>query len=135
MKEKPIIDNKFKEKIDKKEIKEFLNNIFSQNKNKVYRRDDSFYDFPEENHVLRVSERDNKVYLPYSKSELSLYMEQYSDSYISYADVIKKEFILPLDYYMNHPVVARFRETYSLIKDREAKSVMDSLKYAFNFMF
>ena len=45
MKEKPIIDNKFKEKIDKKEIKEFLNNIFSQNKNKVYRRDDSFYDF------------------------------------------------------------------------------------------
>ena len=45
MKEKPIIDNKFKENIDKKEIKEFLNNIFSQNKNKVYRRDDSFYYF------------------------------------------------------------------------------------------
>lgn len=99
------------------------------------RSNDSFSDFPEENHVLRVSEKDNRVYLPYSKSELTLYMEQYSDSYASYADVIKKEFILPLDYYMKHPVVARFRETYSLIKDREAKSVMDGLKYAFNLMF
>ena len=45
MKEKPIIDDKFKEKIDKKEIKEFLNNIFSQDKNKAYRRDDNFFDF------------------------------------------------------------------------------------------
>ena len=45
MKEKPIIDNKFIEKIDKKEIIEFLYNIFSQDKNKAYRRDDNFYDF------------------------------------------------------------------------------------------
>jgi len=44
-KEKPIIDNKFIEKIDKKEIIEFLYNIFSQDKNKAYRRDDNFYDF------------------------------------------------------------------------------------------
>ena len=45
MKEKPIIDNKFIEKIDKKEIIEFLYNIFSQDKNKAYRRDNNFYDF------------------------------------------------------------------------------------------
>ena len=45
MKEKPIIDNKFIEKIDKKEIIEFLYNIFSQDQNKAYRRDDNFYDF------------------------------------------------------------------------------------------
>ena len=45
MKEKPIIDNKFIEKIDKKEFKEFLCNIFWQDKNKAYRRDDNFYDF------------------------------------------------------------------------------------------
>ena len=45
MKEKPIIDDKFKEKIDNKEIKEFFYNIFSQDKNKAYRRDDNFYDF------------------------------------------------------------------------------------------
>ena len=45
MKENPIIDEKFAEKIDKKEIKEFLYNIFSQNKNKAFRRDDNFFDF------------------------------------------------------------------------------------------
>ena len=45
MKEKPIIDNKLIEKIDKKEIIEFLYNIFSQDKNKAYRRDNNFYDF------------------------------------------------------------------------------------------
>ena len=45
MKEKPIIDDKFIEKIDRKEVKEFFSNIFSQDKNKAYRRDDNFYDF------------------------------------------------------------------------------------------
>ena len=45
MKEKPIIDDKFIEKIDKKEIVEFFYNIFSQDKNKAFRRDDIFYDF------------------------------------------------------------------------------------------
>jgi len=45
MKEKPIIDDKFIEKIDKKEIMEFFYNIFSQDKNKAFRRDDIFYDF------------------------------------------------------------------------------------------
>ena len=45
MKEKPIIDDKFIEKIDQNEIKEFLSNIFSQDKNKAYRRDDNFFDF------------------------------------------------------------------------------------------
>ena len=45
MKEKPIINEKLIEKIDKKEIKEFLYNIFAQDKNKAYRRDDNFYYF------------------------------------------------------------------------------------------
>ena len=45
MKEKPIIDDKFIEKIDKKEMMEFFYNIFSQDKNKAFRRDDTFYDF------------------------------------------------------------------------------------------
>lgn len=135
-----LIDDFFKKDYVHKYLRifniEYTNELkHSKNLFSNIRSDNSFSDFPEENHVLRVSEKDNRVYLPYSKSELTLYMEQYSDSYASYADVIKKEFILPLDYYMKHPVVARFRETYSLIKDREAKSVMDALKYAFNLMF
>ena len=45
MKEKPIINEKFIEKFDKEETKEFLYNIFAQDKNKAYRRDDNFYYF------------------------------------------------------------------------------------------
>ena len=39
LKEKPIIDKYFLDKIDKIEIKSFLKNIFQQDKNKAYRRD------------------------------------------------------------------------------------------------
>lgn len=50
-------------------------------------------------------------------------------------DVINKEFILPLDYYIKHSVIARFRESYSLVRDRESKSVIDAFKYALDIMF
>ena len=76
-----------------------------------------------------------KVFLPYTKHEISLYLEQYPNSYTSYQDVIEKEFVLSLDYYMKHPVVARFREAYSLIRDRESKSVIDAFKFALDNMF
>ena len=44
MKEKPLIDDNFVNKIDKKELKLFLKNIFRQDKEKAYRRDNHFYD-------------------------------------------------------------------------------------------
>lgn len=89
----------------------------------------------EENNTLLVSEKAKKVFLPYTKSEISLYLEQYPDDYKSPRDVIKKEFVLSLDYYMKHPVLARFREAYSLIRDRESKSVLDAFKFAIDIMF
>lgn len=89
----------------------------------------------EENHILRISEKSKKVFLPYTKAEIALYLEQYPDEYTSFKDVVKKEFVLSLDYYMKHPVLARFREAYSLIRDRESKSVIDAFKYALDIMF
>ena len=88
-----------------------------------------------ENDTLLVSEKKKKVFLPYTKQEITLYLEQYPDSYTSFEDVVKKEFVLSLDYYMKHPVVARFREAYSLIRDRESKSVIDAFKFAIDMMF
>ena len=35
---------------------------------------------------------------------------------------------------MKHPVVARFREAYSLIRDRESKKVIDAFKYSVGLM-
>lgn len=87
------------------------------------------------NDTLVISEKDNKVFLPYTVSEIQSYMEKYPKEYKSLEYVINKEFILPLDYYTKHPSLARFREAYSLIRDREAKSVFEALKYALNIMF
>lgn len=89
----------------------------------------------EENNTLLISEKSNRVVLPYSKKEILLYLEQYPDEYRSAKDVINKEFIFPLDYYIKHPVVARFRESYSLIRDRESKSIIDAFKFAVDIMF
>lgn len=89
----------------------------------------------EENPMLFISEKYNKVYLPYSKREVQSYLEQYPDDYQSFSDVVIKEFIFPLNFYTKHPVTARFREAYSLIRDREAKSIIDSFKFALNIMF
>lgn len=87
------------------------------------------------NNTLVISEKDNKVFLPYTVSEIKSYMEKYPKEYKSLDYVINKEFVLPLDYYTKHPSLARFREAYSLIRDREAKSVFEALKYALNIMF
>ena len=88
-----------------------------------------------ENKVLIISEKENKVYLPYKKTELKAYLSQYPTSYYSYKNVIEKEFILPLNYFMNNPSMARFRETYSLYRDREATSVVEALKKALSLAF
>lgn len=88
-----------------------------------------------ENNTLLVSEKLKKVFLPYTSQEIALYLKQYPNSYHSFNDVVKKEFVLSLDYYMKHPIVARFREAYSLIRDRESKSVIDAFKFAIDMMF
>ncbi len=75
------------------------------------------------------------VYLPYKCSEINNYLKKYPDSYSSAEDVIKKEFTFSRKYYTKHSVLARFRETYSLIRDREGKSIPEALKYAFELMF
>lgn len=87
------------------------------------------------NNTLLISEKKNKIFLPYTNQEISLYLQQYPDEYHSSDEVINKEFILPLDYYMKHPVIARFKEAYSLIRDRESKSVIDAFKFAVDIMF
>ena len=45
MKENPLVDENFIDKIYKNEIKSYLKNIFEQDKIKAFRRDDNFYEF------------------------------------------------------------------------------------------
>lgn len=94
------------------------------------------YEFNEkDNNILIISEKDNKVFLPYRVEEINDYLEQFPEQYSSFESVVAKEYILPLNYYMSHPVLSRFREAYSLCRDREAKPVLESLKYGMDMMF
>ncbi len=88
-----------------------------------------------ENKVLIISEKENKVYLPYKKAELNEFMAQYPTSYFSYKNVIEKEFIRPLNYFMANQNFARFRETYALYRDREASTTFEALKKAISLTF
>lgn len=88
-----------------------------------------------DSNVLIISEKDKKVFLPYKVDEINYYLEHFPENYTSFESVIANEFILPLDYYMIHPVISRFRETYSLCRDRESKSIFESLKYSMDMMF
>ncbi len=92
-------------------------------------------DIKKENNILVVSEKDNIVYLPYSENDVLAYLNKYPKQYSSFDDVVSKEFILNSDIYLKHPVFARFRETYSLIRDKEARSVLEAFKYAVEMMF
>ena len=120
----------------------FFINIDEVNKlNSVFDRvivsdkSDVFEPIEESNDTLLFLEKDNKVYLPYSEKEVMAYLDQYPNQYKSFKDVVEKEFIFSADFYMKHPVVARFRETYSLIRDRESKSIFEAFKYAMEVMF
>lgn len=137
------ICNFFDKEIVQKYLKEF--SLFPNNEEKNVQDDNSqvtideenidFGDVKENNNCLLVSETSRRVYLPYSKKEVLEYLEKYPDQYKSFENVVKQEFIYPIDFYLKHPVVSRFRETYSLIRDREAKSVLEAFKMAMDMMF
>ncbi len=88
----------------------------------------------EDNRTLVISERLQKIYLPYKVSELTNYVESYPGSYNSLKDVVAQEFILPFDYFRKHPSKSRFTEAYNLLKNREGRNFMKSVSYAFRLL-
>ena len=88
-----------------------------------------------DNNVLLISENSQKVFLPYKIKQLNDYLLKFPNNYDSVEDVVNKEYILPLKYFISSPHLARFREAFSLSRDREAKPFLESLQYAFDIMF
>ena len=82
-----------------------------------------------DNETLIISERNNKIYLPYKIIELDNYIKAYPSEYKDYSDVVRKEFILNLTDFMKHPNKSRFEEAYNLNRNKEGKSVVSSILY------
>lgn len=81
--------------------------------------------------VLIISEKDSKVYLPYSKEEIDDLLNQ--GTYKTAEDAIREEFTIDLDKFKN-PLKSRFLEAYILSKDVAHQSRMESLRLGFELM-
>lgn len=83
-----------------------------------------------DNDSLIISEKQDKIFLPYTIDELEKYLKSYPDVYTSLVDVVNQEFILPFNSFLKHPAKARFVETYNLIKNRQGNSIFSAIAYA-----
>ena len=86
------------------------------------------------NDTLLISEKDNKVFLPYTMDDINDYLNNFSYKYSTAQNVIENEFVLPLNYFDNFRFAARFREAYALYKDREGKTTLQSISFALRIM-
>ena len=105
-------------------------------RNLLYKEEGTNDDFDiKDNLELIVSERQRRVYLPYTKIEIESFLTNYPEDYCSAKDVIEQEFVIDISMYNKHPILARFREAYALSRNKEMKSAIDSLKFAMDMMF
>ena len=118
----------FNQKIDEEKVVDVITN-FEEN---IDEKIQHILEAAADNENLIISEKHQKIYLPYKISELVNYMDSYPNVYSSLQDVVKQEFILPFDYFMKHPYKSRFSETYNIIKNREGKNVVKAFCYSLN---
>ena len=136
---KPIINN-FKDNVNPSKediIKEFKEkrkeNQESEIINNTNKEDDILYK-PykiQENNTLLISEKQEKIFLPYTLSDLSKYTV---DEEKSLEDIIRENFIIPLHTFRN-PTISRFKETYNLAKNKSNYSLLKSFNFAVEVMF
>ncbi len=86
-----------------------------------------------DNNVLLISEKKNKVFLPYTIRDLNRILEK-SKTHRSIQEIIDKKYTISLNKYKS-AIISRFRETYNLMKKREKASIADSLDFALELAF
>lgn len=83
--------------------------------------------------TLIISETQKKVFLPYSINKVKDILLNNEKKYSSIQDVINKLYTKPISYY-KIPSVARFKEAYKLIKEKEKGSNFKALGLAFELL-
>lgn len=86
-----------------------------------------------DNRVLLISEKRNKVYLPYYISDLKHALKT-NKAYRNLKDVVDNQYVVSLNKYKNPPI-SRFRESYNLMRKKEKASISDSLDLALGLTF
>lgn len=83
--------------------------------------------------VLFISEKENKVVLPYTVSELEKILKTNS-KYNTLQEIIENEYTFTLDRFKNASI-SRFKEGYNLMRKKEKASIVDSLNLALELSF
>ena len=86
-----------------------------------------------DNKTLLISEETQKVYLPYTISEVMTKLK-YNDDYKTLQDVIDNEYTVPLSTF-KMPILSRFREAYRFMRTKENSSVYAAVDLAVELMF
>lgn len=84
--------------------------------------------------TLIISDKDKKVILPYRFSELQELLDTHKQKYNSFEDIINDLYTVPLDIYKNSSL-ARFKEAFNLIKNKEKGSLKDAFDLGFELFF
>lgn len=94
---------------------------------------DDFSNFYFEN-TLIISELQQKVFLPFTINNVKEILLSNRNEYTSIQNVIDKLYTRPIADY-KFPAIARFREAYKLIKDKEKGSTLKALGLGFELFF
>ena len=86
-----------------------------------------------EDNTLLISEKTNKVILPYRYEDLYKVYEENKETYSSIQDIIDKDYTIPYTFYKNAPI-ARFKEAFKLMKNKQKASTKEAFDLATEMM-
>lgn len=89
---------------------------------------------PHDNNTLIISEKEQKAYLPFFYSEIKKIYENSVDKYQTLQDVVNDLYVLSLGNFKNS-AIARFRESFQLIRKKEKGSITKALDLGLELMF
>ncbi len=89
---------------------------------------------PCDNNVLIISEKEQKAYLPFFYSEVKEIYKNNINKYHTLQNVIDDLYVIPLNRFKNS-ALARFKESFHLIRDKENASISKALDLGLELMF
>lgn len=89
---------------------------------------------PHDNNVLIVSEKEQKAYLPFFYETVKEIYQNPENHYATLQDVVEDLYVVPLENFKNS-CLARFREAFHLIREKEKGSVSKALDLGLELMF
>lgn len=89
---------------------------------------------PKDNNTLIISEKEQKAYLPFFYSQVKDIYENSKNIYPSLQYVVNDLYVLPLNHFKNSSI-ARFRESFRLIREKEKGSIANALDLGLELMF